>query len=512
MSRLINSDQLLQCIQVGWHRLSGQVQRLQARFESPSESTDYLIWRRQFLHKRLRLGLWIALFWSLMESTHSTYIVLFEFEKLRDYAIALAGDASLAVQFRSAILVAWIPIFVLLLFCLIGQRTAWGKRYPAVLFLIAACCLNQFSEQIVATFFGFPIAPDIRVFLAFAVLIPVHWRLHLLAQAFPIAYYAIVYPVIGLTTLGNSEFYNLYSMGKIIEIAWVCFVSNLAVYLYEQLKRSEFEAHRRLQVFLHSVSHDLQAPVLGTSIVLKSWLAQIPHLSQDKLVDSDLIQVKRSEIQRLLKGSDRQLALINSLLEAHTTETQGITLHCKPIQLKPLVDSVLIDLEQELIKKRIHLSNCIADDLPLVNADGNQLWRVFSNLIGNVIKHNPNDIELTLEARVIEARHTCKMKQRWRRKRKGPINPPIRPQIQSHRPMLLCLVQDNGVGIAPKHGQRLFELYARGFQARYMPGLGLGLYLCQQIIRAHGGEIGVESEVGKGATFWFTLPLYPTRA
>jgi signal transduction histidine kinase len=62
------------------------------------------------------------------------------------------------------------------------------------------------------------------------------------------------------------------------------------------------------------------------------------------------------------------------------------------------------------------------------------------------------------------------------------------------------------VGIIQAQQKRLFQLYSRGARARYMPGLGLGLYLCQQIIKAHGGEIGVESQLDRGSTFWFTLP------
>ena len=139
-----------------------------------------------------------------------------------------------------------------------------------------------------------------------------------------------------------------------------------------------------------------------------------------------------------------------------------------------------------------------------------------SNLIGNALKHNPHEIELTLEASVVEPAQKCKRERGGSRDRtekllmQQHVQSQIQAQIQPQVPMLLCMVQDTGIGIAPQQCHQLFELYARGVQARYMPGLGLGLYLCKQIIEAHGGEIGVVSQVGEGATFWFTVPLYPT--
>jgi signal transduction histidine kinase len=72
---------------------------------------------------------------------------------------------------------------------------------------------------------------------------------------------------------------------------------------------------------------------------------------------------------------------------------------------------------------------------------------------------------------------------------------------------LYCTVKDNGVGIEPEQCQKLFDPYFRGGQQQKSIGLGLGLYLCRQVIEAHGGEIGVESQVGAGTTFWFTLPI-----
>lgn len=498
MRRSLRLGQWSQLIQVTWNWLSRHGQHGLTRLKSHPNSTDYLAWRHQFLQKRLRLGLWLALFWHLIVSAEGLYSVLFEFERLQAVALSFHGDASSAAQWRVASIVYYVGAVVLLLACLIGQKTTWGRRHPEALFLLFACSLSNLV-QIIFTFVNIPETPSGTVFLYIAVLIPVHWRLHLIYQSVSIAYYAIVYPLTGLATLENAEVYNLYSREIIIQLACACSVSILSVYLYERLKRSEFEAKRRLQIFLHSVSHDLQTPVVGSSIVLKSLLGKATNELDDQLI------IKRSTIERLLQGSNHQLVLINSLLESHTAETQGVILHCEPTRLKPLVDSVLIDLNHRLTKKRIQLINYITDDLPIVNADANQLWRVFSNLIGNALKHNPHGIQLTLDANVVESGQTRRQVRVWDNGMER-VKQLVQPQV----PMLLCVMQDSGIGIAPEPCQHLFELYARGTKARYTPGLGLGLYLCKRIVEAHGGKIGVISCLGEGSTFWFTLPLYPT--
>jgi PAS domain S-box-containing protein len=229
------------------------------------------------------------------------------------------------------------------------------------------------------------------------------------------------------------------------------------------------QAQEALRVFFHAVSHDLRNPVLGSVLVLRNLL----HQGEGKY----LIPVPRSILERMVQSSDRQLNLINSLMEAHISDVQGIVLQCQAVELHRVVQAAIADLEPILIENQTTLTNLVTADLPLVNADPTQLWRVFANLIVNAIKHNPPGLEVTINAV---------------------------PQGDK----IYCTVTDNGIGISPQQCEQLFDLYFRGANFRNSISLGLGLYLCKQIINAHNGEIGVNSQLQQGATFWLTLPQF----
>ncbi|AFZ19649.1 GAF domain-containing protein [Allocoleopsis franciscana] len=264
------------------------------------------------------------------------------------------------------------------------------------------------------------------------------------------------------------------------------------------------ELHRLKDIFLHAVSHDLRTPVLGWLMVLNNLLhrqesdglsvgkSQELKVSQLNIEGSDeslqpcqpeSIPVSRSVLERMMQSSDRQLRLINSLLEVHASEVAGVALQCDPIQLGELVRILVEDFEPLLAKNQATLMNLVPANLPLISADAGQLRRVFENLLNNALNHNPPGITIRLEAQVKEE-------------------------------MICCTVADNGVGMSQEMCDRLFQLYFRGKDAknfsqghRPYTGLGLGLYLCRQIITAHGGEIGVKSRPEQGTTFWFTLSV-----
>jgi signal transduction histidine kinase len=252
---------------------------------------------------------------------------------------------------------------------------------------------------------------------------------------------------------------------------WLCSICTLGVYLYERLQQKEFEARRQLQIFLHGVSHDLRNPVTSTLMVLQNLWNQ----------PEEPIPVSHSIMEQLVQGSKRQLQLIDWLSEANANKVRSVVLHLQPMQLSQLVQSSITDLEAFLTKNRAIIKNLIPEDLPLIDVDTTGLWRVLINLIINALKHNPPGLILTISA-----------------------------TVEPH--MIRCCIQDNGVGMTQQECEQLFDFSFRSSRTRNSLGLDSGLYVCQQIITAHGGKIGVISFPGAGTTVWFTLPLHKSRA
>ncbi|MGB7444117.1 MAG: ATP-binding protein [Coleofasciculaceae cyanobacterium] len=259
------------------------------------------------------------------------------------------------------------------------------------------------------------------------------------------------------------------------------------------------ELSRVKDIFLHAVSHDLRTPVLAALMVLNNLLKS-DGSAQMAAERSDFVPVARSVLARMAQSSDRQLNLINSLLEIHSTKMQGVIVNCSPLKLSQFVLAIVTDLEPIVAKNKAVLTNLVSNNLPMVSADAIQLRRVFENLIINALKHNPPSIELTILATVEKCIGNTKLS-------KKELSNSSFEASGVESAIVRCVITDNGVGIKQEQCSRLFELYYQGGNTRRSTGIGLGLYLCKQILKAHGGEIGVESSLGVGTTFWFTLPL-----
>jgi len=232
-------------------------------------------------------------------------------------------------------------------------------------------------------------------------------------------------------------------------------------------------AEKALEVYLHVVSHDLRNPVLGMSMVLN-------HCLQSAIADQELIALKRETLEQMRQSCDRQLSLINSLVESQQFEQRGVPLVLHAIALTDLIRDFLKEWSLRFEEQGVNIETQLPDSLTWVQADRNYLWRVLDNLVANALNYNPRPRPRPLVLQISVA---------------------ITPKA------LVCHVVDNGVGISAAIADQVFDRYQRGDKSNNHLGLGLGLYVCRQIIRAHGGEIGLNLEVDQGTDIWFTLPF-----
>ena len=167
----------------------------------------------------------------------------------------------------------------------------------------------------------------------------------------------------------------------------------------------------------------------------------------------------------------RMQRLINDLLAYSRVSTQGKTL--KPLDSHVALGEALQNLAAVIEE---NLAIVVNDDLPTVRSDATQLSQLFQNLIGNAIKFRGADVpRIQVSA--------CDLGHEWR-----------------------FSVQDNGIGIDAQYTEKVFVIFQRLHTRKEYPGTGIGLAICKRIVERHGGRIWFESELGKGSTFYFTIP------
>ncbi|OUC13612.1 MAG: hypothetical protein B0A82_16295 [Alkalinema sp. CACIAM 70d] len=249
---------------------------------------------------------------------------------------------------------------------------------------------------------------------------------------------------------------------------------------------------------IHAISHDLQTPILGIVMVLQR-LAKQPEPS-----------LSSTMLNLMLDSSQRQLSLLKSLQEEAAASQPLLKLDRQPTQLTGVIHRTLEDLQPLLSESNIKVLTQFQDFLPTVSLDSSYIQQVVRHLITNVVQHNLPGIQITIEVGLDEGVNETTLPPRWQG---GHRESGLRKQHPwQQAPCLYCRVQDNGVGLRSEQIALMFtKPYLRSSHNRHITGLGLGLYLCHQAIKAHGGEIGVISEVEQGSMFWFTVPI-PVRA
>ncbi|MBE9031906.1 DUF3365 domain-containing protein [filamentous cyanobacterium LEGE 11480] len=243
----------------------------------------------------------------------------------------------------------------------------------------------------------------------------------------------------------------------------------------EQEMRDRQTAQDAVQTYAHAINHDLRNLTMGISSLVQGVL--FARSFDTSTADSaQPISVEPTALNLIQTSCVRQLNLMDSLFEVKSADVWAIELMREPVNLHQLTVELQATYQGKLLGTAATITNQIAADLPIVQADVSQLQRVFDNLVDNALKYNANEVEIRFSATVDDA-------------------------------MVRCCVIDNGMGIPAEKRQTIFEMYVRGATEQTVSGHGLGLYICRKIIEAHGGAMGVTDGVAGGAEFWFTLPL-----
>jgi signal transduction histidine kinase len=237
--------------------------------------------------------------------------------------------------------------------------------------------------------------------------------------------------------------------------------------LSQALAQLEMASKHKSQ-FLANMSHELRTPlnaILGyTELILDKIYGDVPEKIHEVL-------------GRLEKNGRHLLNLINDVLDISKIEAGRITLSLHDYSMQGLVQTTITAVESLAAEKNLELKATIPSNLPSVKGDEQRVAQVFMNLIGNAIKFTEEG-EVKVEVAVSDG-------------------------------SFLVSVSDTGPGLSEDDQKRIFEEFHQvdTSSTREKGGTGLGLSIAKRIVQMHGGKIWVESNLGKGSTFWFTLPV-----
>jgi len=220
------------------------------------------------------------------------------------------------------------------------------------------------------------------------------------------------------------------------------------------------------ELFIHMVSHDLRVPlavVQGHAQLLQEDIEAI-H-AEDMLLPS---------VSAILRGAQRMNGMIQDLVDSARFETGELQLHREAVDLHQYLPNLLERLRTAIDVSRISLD--IAADVPPVFADYARLDRIITNLLTNALKYSSPETPVSMRA-------------------------------QRQGDWVVISVTDRGRGISTEDLPYLFERFYRSKREPDTEGIGLGLYITKRLVEAHHGQLWVESAVGKGSTFYFTLPV-----
>ena len=264
--------------------------------------------------------------------------------------------------------------------------------------------------------------------------------------------------------------------------------------IYQERKRAEEtlrertealeRSNKELEQFAYVASHDLQEPLRMVS----SYVQLLARRYKGRL-DADADDF----IGFAVDGANRMQTLINDLLTYSRVGTRGKSFELTDCEA--VLAHALTNLEVAIEESGALVPH---DSLPTVMADRSQLVQLFQNLIDNAIKFRSEEPP---RVHISATRGSGIGGRGWNDK---PRTPNPEPRTPIPEPWLFS-VRDNGIGMEPEFYERIFIIFQRLHGIGEYPGTGIGLAVCKKIVERHGGRIWVESKVGKGTTFWFTI-------
>ena len=224
--------------------------------------------------------------------------------------------------------------------------------------------------------------------------------------------------------------------------------------------------------FISIMSHQLRSPLSAVK-----WQLNV-MLSEDVKQEDKLNDRARAYLETIYGQNERMIRAVNDLLEVNRIEDRDLILRPTAFSLRALTERVMKNYEKFSSANNVHIGIFSQDDLPMVLADEERIKRVIEHLMDNAVRYSTKKSEIKIS-------------------------------IKNYGGGIDWKIIDQGAGISDTDKPRVFDKFFRSVNAsRYQTeGSGVGLFIAKSIIKMHGGAIGFSSELEKGSTFWFSLPV-----